>query len=399
MQSVSRLSSSFQSIEHKKVINLLTCGMDVVKMIGRLEHYSDLNTVDFRGNVMTGSQRVSRSSGRLLIGMGLSLSLVACGNGGNSPSTGSSGVQKKDVEITLVGYAVPKPAHDRIIKKFVNKWQQEHNQKVTVKQTYGGSGSQTRAVIDGLPADVVHLALGGDMDKLAQASLVTKDWDKKLPNNAIVAQSVAAIVVRQGNPKNIKSFADLTRPDIKWVIANPKTSGGARWNFLALWNSAIKAGSNEAKATEFVTAAFNNVVVQPKDAREAMDAFVKQGQGDALLNYENETIFAKERGQSFDYVVPDVNVSIDTPVAIIDKNVAKHGNREVVEAFAKYMFAPESQAEFVKLGYRPAATVADPRFPQVKTLSTIAEYGGWNDFQKKFFDDGGVYDKIEAGKK
>jgi sulfate/thiosulfate transport system substrate-binding protein len=373
--------------------------MDVVKMIGRLEHYSDLNTVDFRGNVMTGSQRVSRSSGRLLIGMGLSLSLVACGNGGNSPSTGSSGVQKKDVEITLVGYAVPKPAHDRIIKKFVNKWQQEHNQKVTVKQTYGGSGSQTRAVIDGLPADVVHLALGGDMDKLAQASLVTKDWDKKLPNNAIVAQSVAAIVVRQGNPKNIKSFADLTRPDIKWVIANPKTSGGARWNFLALWNSAIKAGSNEAKATEFVTAAFNNVVVQPKDAREAMDAFVKQGQGDALLNYENETIFAKERGQSFDYVVPDVNVSIDTPVAIIDKNVAKHGNREVVEAFAKYMFAPESQAEFVKLGYRPAATVADPRFPQVKTLSTIAEYGGWNDFQKKFFDDGGVYDKIEAGKK
>ncbi|WP_396136550.1 sulfate ABC transporter substrate-binding protein [Chamaesiphon sp. VAR_48_metabat_403] len=347
---------------------------------------------------MTVNQQVLRSIAGLLIGTGLSLSLVACGNQSTTNTSGAGA--KKDVEITLVGYAVPKAAHDRIIKKFVAKWQQEHNQKVTFKQTYGGSGSQTRAVIDGLPADVVHLALGGDVNKLVQASLVAKDWDKKLPNNAIVAKSVAAIITRPGNPKNIKSFADLARPDVKWVTANPKTSGGARWNFLALWDSAIKAGGNEAKATEFVTTAFKNVVVQPKDAREATDAFAKQGQGDALLNYENEILFAKERGQSLDYVVPDVNVSIDTPVAIVDKNVDKHGNREVVEAFVKYMFTPESQAEFVKLGYRPAPTSAsDPRFPQVKTLGTIAEYGGWNDFQKKFFDDGGVYDKIEAGKK
>jgi sulfate/thiosulfate transport system substrate-binding protein len=348
--------------------------------------------------MMTVSQQVLRSIVGLFIGTGLSLSLVACGNQSKSNTSGAGA--KKDVEITLVGYAVPKAAHDRIIKKFVAKWQQEHNQKVTFKQTYGGSGSQTRAVIDGLPADVVHLALGGDVNKLAQAKLVAADWDKKLPNNAIVAKSVAAIITRPGNPKKIKSFADLARPDVKWVTANPKTSGGARWNFLALWNSAIKAGGNEAKATDFVTAAFKNVVVQPKDAREATDAFAKQGQGDALLNYENEILFAKERGQSLDYVVPDVNVSIDTPVAIVDKNVEKHGNREVVEAFVKYMFTPESQAEFVKLGYRPAPTSApDPRFPQVKTLGTVADYGGWNTFQKKFFEDGGVYDKIEAGKK
>jgi sulfate/thiosulfate transport system substrate-binding protein len=358
---------------------------------------------------MTVSQRVTRSILRrrrfanvgLTIGVGMSLSLVACGKSGNPPaaSNSSSGAgQNKDVEVTLVGYAVPKAAHDIIIKKFVAKWQQEHNQKVTFKQTYGGSGSQTRAVIDGLPADIVHLALGSDVNKLAQASLVATDWDKKLPNHAIVARSVVAIVTRPGNPKQIKSFADLARPDVKWVTANPKTSGGARWNFLALWNSAIKSDGNEAKATAFTTNAFKNVVVQPKDAREATDAFAKQGQGDALLNYENETIFAKERGQSLDYVVPDVNVSIDTPVAIVDKNVTKHGNREVVEAFAQYMFSPESQAEFVKLGYRPAATVADPRFPPVKTLGTVTEYGGWNAFQKKFFDDGGVYDKIQAGK-
>ena len=349
---------------------------------------------------MTVSQRVRTISG-LMIGAGLSLNLVACGKGGNTPSssTQSGAGQPKDVEITLVGYAVPKAAHDVIIKKFVVKWQQEHKQKVTFRQTYGGSGSQTRAVIDGLPADIVHLALGGDVNKLAQASLVAADWAKKLPNQGIVAQSLVAIVTRPGNPKKIASFADLARPDVKWVTANPKTSGGARWNFLALWNSAIKSGGNDAKATELVTTAFKNVVVQPKDAREATDAFAKQGQGDALLNYENETIFAKERGQALDYVVPDVNISIDTPVAIVDKNVDKHGNREVVEAFAKYLFTPESQAEFVKLGYRPAATVTDPRFPKVKTLGTVAEYVGWNDVQQKFFEDGGIYDKIQAGKK
>ena len=201
--------------------------------------------------------------------------MVACGDSGNVRSGAN---QQKDVEITLVGYAVPKAAHNRIIKKFAAKWQQEHHQKVVFKQTYGGSGSQTRAVIDGLPADVVHLALGNDINKLAQASLVSPDWDKKLPNKGIVAQSVVAIVTRPGNPKKIRSFSDLTRSDVKWVTANPKTSGGARWNFLALWNQGMKMGNNEAKAIEFTTAAARNIAAQPKDAREAMDAFIKQGQ-------------------------------------------------------------------------------------------------------------------------
>jgi sulfate/thiosulfate transport system substrate-binding protein len=373
----------------------LTCGTDVAKII---KLYSDLYTVVlFLSNKMTVRQQIKRSISGVLIGASISLALAGCGNnGGNAPSTGN---KTKDVEITLVGYAVPKAAHDAIIKKFTAKWQQEHNQKVTFKQTYGGSGSQTRAVIDGLPADVVHLALGGDVDKLAKASLVAADWDQKLPNKGIVAQSVAAIITRPGNPKKIKSFKDLARSDVKWITANPKTSGGARWNFLALWNDAIKAGANEAKATEFVTAAFKNVAVLPKDAREATDAFAKQGQGDALLNYENEILFAKNKGENLEYVVPDVNVSIDTPVAIVDKNVEQHGNREVVEAFVQYLFTPEAQAEFVKLGYRPAPTVTDPRFPKINKLGNIADYGGWNAFQKKFFDDGAVYDKIESGKK
>jgi sulfate/thiosulfate transport system substrate-binding protein len=335
----------------------------------------------------------------LLMGASL-ISLVACSNSGDAPSSSTKpgAAQTKDVEITLVGYAVPKAAHDVIIKNFTAKWQQEHNQKVSFKQTYGGSGTQTRAVLDGLAADVVHLALSGDVDKLAKAGLVAADWDRKLPNKGIVAQSVVAIIIREGNPKKIKSFTDLTRPDVKWVMANPKTSGGARWNFLALWNDAIKSGLNEPKATEFLTTAFKNVAVLPKDAREATDAFAKQGQGDALLNYENEILFAKDKGQSLEYVVPSQNISIDTPVAIVDKNVDKHGNREVVTAFVNYLFSPEAQAEFVKVGYRPAPTgAADPRFPAVKTLGNIADYGGWSNFQNKFFENGGIYDKIQSG--
>jgi sulfate/thiosulfate transport system substrate-binding protein len=343
-------------------------------------------------------QPLTRAIVRFCFGLALSLALVACTR---SNDVANQVAQQPDVEVTLVGYAVPKPAHNRIIKKFTAKWQQEHHQKVTFRQTYGGSGSQTRAVLDGLPADIVHLALGGDVDKLVKASLVAKDWNQKLPNQGIVAQSVAAIVTRAGNPKQIKSFADLARPEIKWVTANPKTSGGARWNFLALWHSAKKSNQNDTQATEFVAKAFANVVVQPKDAREAMDAFIKQGQGDALLNYENEIFFAKERGQQLEYIVPTVNISIDTPVAIVDKNVDKHGNRKVVEAFAKYLFESEAQAEFERVGYRvyrSVGTTSNPQFPQIVGLGTIAEYGGWTKFQQKFFADGAIYDQIEAGK-
>jgi sulfate/thiosulfate transport system substrate-binding protein len=348
---------------------------------------------------MTVKQQMSRSLIGIFMTAGLSLVLVACDNSDNV-NVQSGANQQPDVQITLVGYAVPKAAHHKIIKKFAAKWQQEHNQKVIFKQTYGGSGSQTRAVIDGLPADVVHLALGNDLNKLAKAKLISPDWDKKLPNHGIVAQSVVAMITRKGNPKKIKSFADLTRTDVKWVTANPKTSGGARWNFLALWHQGMNAGKNEAKAIEFITAAARNIVAQPKDAREAMDAFIKQGQGDALLNYENELIFANQKGQSLEYVVPDLNISIDTPVAIVDKNVDKHGNREVVEAFVKYLFEPEAQAEFVKVGYRPIdKSIADARFSKLSALGSVSEYGGWNSFQAKFFGDGAIYDKIQAGKK
>ena len=344
-----------------------------------------------------------------VVGATLSVAIAACSNGAGSNSSATSPAgspvaqNQKDVELTLVAYAIPKAAHDAIIPKFVEQWKKDHGgQTVTFKQSYGGSGTQTRAVIDGLEADVVHLALAGDTNKLVKAGLVNEGWDTKVPNNGIVAKTVAVITTREGNPKNIKSFNDLARDDVKWVTANPKTSGVARWNFLALWNASLKSGADEAKTKEFITKAFKNVAVLTKDAREATDAFSKQGQGDALINYENEIILAKSKGEKLDYTVPDVNVSIDTPVAVVDKNVDKHGTREAAEGFVKFLFTPEAQQEFVKLGYRPIDSAAagqkenTDKFPAVKTLGGIKDYGGWNDFQKKFFEDGGVFDQVEA---
>jgi sulfate/thiosulfate transport system substrate-binding protein len=344
----------------------------------------------FHDRAITGTRVLARLS----IGIGLSLALVGC----NKSNDRSGIIQKPDVNITLVGYAVPRSAHNAIIAKFTAKWQREQHQKVIFQQAYGGSGSQTRAIIDGLPADIVHLALGSDVNKLAQSGLVDPKWEQKLPNKGIVAHTVAAIVTRSGNPKKIDTFADLARPDVKWVSADPKTSGGARWNVLALWHSAMISGAKEPAAIEFLTKTYRNVKVFTKDAREATDAFVDRGQGDALVNYENEIILAKAKGQDITYTVPSVNISIDTPVAIVDKNVKRHGNRAVVTAFANYLFTPEAQAEFVKLGYRSATPTTDPRFPQLNTPGTIDLYGGWKNFQQKFFADNAIYDKIKAKK-
>jgi sulfate transport system substrate-binding protein len=342
-----------------------------------------------------------------LVGLGLCFALVACTSGSNTGSTTAnspdSGAAPSEIRLTLVGYAVPKAAHDAIIPKFVEKWKAEHNgQNIVFDQSYGGSGSQTRAIIDGLEADVVHLAVGADVLKLAKAGFINEDWNKRVPNNGTVGETVAAIIVREGNPKNIKSWPDLTRDDVKWVTPNPKTSGGAKWNFLALWDYALKQpGGNEAKAEEFVEKAFKNVAVLAKDARESTDAFSKQGQGDALVNYENEAILAQQKGEKLEYVVPEVNISIDTPAAVVDKNVDKHGTREAATAFVEYLFTPEAQREFAKVGFRPIGDLAkEPEFvkafPPVKELGKVEDFGGWGDVQAKFFDDGKVFDTIQA---
>jgi sulfate/thiosulfate transport system substrate-binding protein len=348
-----------------------------------------------------------------LVGVSLSVAIAACGggNGSNSADGGAGSVpgaspvsaNKGDVEITLVSFAVTKAAHAAIIPKFVEKWKQEHNQNVRFKQSYGGSGSQTRAVVDGLEADIVHLSLALDTKKIEKAGLIQPGWEKEVPNNGIVTKSVAALVTREGNPKGINTWADLAKPGVKLITADPKTSGVARWNFLALWNSAIKTGADEAKALDFVTKVYNNVPILTKDAREATDAFFKQGQGDALINYENEIVLAGQKGEKVTTIIPDPNISIDNPIAVVDKNVDKHGTREVAEAFVKYLYTPEAQQEFAKVGFRSVDdTVAQNKeisgkYPKVKTLGTVQDFGGWDAVQKKFFEDGAIFDKIQAG--
>ena len=307
--------------------------------------------------------------------------------------------QKPKQEILLVSYAVTKAAYDKIIPKFVAKWKKEKGQDVTIRTSYGGSGSQTRAVLDGLEADVTGLALGADTQKLQKGGLIKPGWEKELPNSSIVTKSVIAIVTRPGNPKKIKTWQDLDNSGVKVVTANPKTSGGARWNFLGLWGSVTETGGNEAKAQDFVSRVYKNAPVLPKDAREASDVFFKKGQGDVLLNYENEVILEQQQlGSKSPYVIPPVNISIDAPIAIVDKNVDKHGTRAVSEAFAKYLFTSEAQRDFAAVGFRPVnAAVAKEvggKFPKVRKLYTASEFGGWDSIQKKFFDDGGVFDKI-----
>jgi sulfate/thiosulfate transport system substrate-binding protein len=327
-----------------------------------------------------------------LVGVLLSWGLTACG----------TGTANKSTEITLVSFSVTKAAHEAIIPKFVAKWQQETGQTVTFNQSYGGSGAQTRAVIDGLEADVVHLALALDTQKIETARMIDPGWEAEFPHRSIVTRSVAALITREGNPKGIKTWTDLARNDVKLITADPKTSGVARWNFLTLWNASLKTLGDETNALEQVTQIYKNVPALTRDAREATDVFIKQGQGDALINYENEIVLALQKGQKAEFVIPDVNVSIDNPIAIVDENVNNHGNRPVVEAFVKYLFTAEAQAEFAKYGFRPVedSVAKSPatleKYPPVKQLSTVQDYGGWPAVQRKFFADGTVFDNILA---
>ena len=340
----------------------------------------------------------------LVAGLGLSLGTAAVAfnhvpQSSQPRSQQQLVAQKPTVQVTLVSYAVTQAAYSKIIPKFVAKWKKEQKQDVQFRQSYGGSGSQTRAVIDGLEADVVQLALAGDINKIQKAGLIKDGWQKEVPNNGTVTRSVVALLTRPGNPKKINTWADLAKPGIKTITANPKTSGGAKWNFLALWGSVTQTGGTEQKARQFVSQVYKGVPILPKDAREATDVFLKQGQGDVLLNYENEAILAKEQGAKFSYKVPtSANISIDAPVAVVDKNVDKHGTRKVADAFVKFLFTPEAQREFANLGFRPVnpavAKETSSKFPKINKLFTVEDFGGWGAIDNKFFKDGKIFDEI-----
>ncbi len=309
----------------------------------------------------------------------------------------------RPTELLLVSFNVTKAAYEEIIPAFVAHWAETHDgQQVTISQSYGPSGSQARAVIDGLDADVAHLSLGLDMDKIAQAGAIAPGWETEFPHNSIVTQSVVALALRDGNPRNIQDWGDLAQPGIATIAADPKTSGAARWTFLALWNAALKDGLSEAEAIDFVGAVYRNAPVLPRDAREATSIFYKQARGDVLLNYENETILAAQHGEKLPYLVPQQNVLITNPIAIVDHNVDRHQNRELAEEFVRFLYEPESQAAFAKIGFRSV----DPEVanqsefvamhPPITSLTTIEDLGGWAQMQAKFFDDGAIFDQLRA---
>ncbi len=325
------------------------------------------------------------------LGVSLSVAIAACGgNIGNS----------KSVELTLVSYMVTPSAYQEILPQFIEIWNREHNQKAIIRQSYGPSGSQTRTVLDGLDADVVALALALDIHQLEKAGLIDPGWETEAPNNAIVTRSVATIATRPNNPKGIQNWGDLAKDGVQVVLANPKTSGGARWNFLALWGAITQTGGTTADALRFTRQVFENAVVLSKDSREATDAFVVQGQGDVLINYENEMILAELNDRPLSYQVPDVNIAIENAVAVVDRNVEQHGNRELAEAFVRYLFTPPAQKIFAKYGFRAVNPIVESeegdRFPAIQTLFTVEDLGGWDSVQQEFFEEGAIFDEIQA---
>lgn len=331
-------------------------------------------------------------TGLFLVGVSLSVAIAACS---------STSAAKPDLKLKLVSYSVTKAAHDRIIPKFVEKWQQEHNQNVSFETSYGGSGSQASEVIEGSQAaDIVHLALALDINRIAQAGLIESGWEREAPKSSVVTRSVAAIVTRPGNPKGIRTWADLAKNGVELIAANPETSGIGMWEFLGMWGSVTQTGGEESQALEYTTKVYKNAPVLTKDAREATERFFKQGQGDVLVNYENEVILAERDGQKLPYTIPEVNISIDNPIAVVDKNVDKHGTREVAEAFVDFLYSTAAQQEFGQLGYRPVnpsvvATVTK-NYPQVKTLFTVQDFGGWDAIQKRFFARGAIFDTVQT---
>ena len=340
-----------------------------------------------------------RSSRRQLLG-GLALPLVALSAGALVLPLGRAQQPAGPQTLTLVSYAVTKSAYDEIGKRFAAEWKSKTGQTVTIKGSYGGSGSQTRAVIDGLEADVVNLAMAADVNKIEKAGLINPGWQKEAPYNSVPVNSTVAAFVRPGNPKKINTWKDLDNKNVDVITANPKTSGGARWNFLSLWGSITRTGGGEAQARSFITNVYRNVDVLPKDAREATDFFVKRNQGDVLLNWETEAILAKKKGEwTAPYKVFSPNVLTEQPVAVVDKVVDRRGSRKVAEAFVRYLYTPTAQKIFVDNGFRPVTpegkAYARGKFPTVNFYK-VSDFGGWGAVDQKFFGKGGVWDQIFA---
>ncbi|CBJ43282.1 sulfate ABC transporter substrate-binding protein [Ralstonia solanacearum] len=300
-----------------------------------------------------------------------------------------------------VSYDPTRELYKEINAEFAKKWKAETGEEVTLRASHGGSGKQARSVIDGLEADVVTLALGYDVDAIAEKGLTGKDWQKRLPHNASPYTSTIVFLVRKGNPKGIKDWSDLVKPGIAVITPNPKTSGGARWNYLAAWAYALKQpGGSEATAKAFVQKLYKNVPVLDSGARGATTTFTERGIGDVLIAWEDEALLAArvEGKDKFDVVVPSVSILAEPPVAVVDKVADKKGTRKVAEAYLKFLYSPQGQEIGAKNFYRPTdpavARKHESAFPKVTLVTIDDTFGGWQKAQKTHFADGGQFDQL-----
>jgi len=307
-----------------------------------------------------------------------------------------------DTTLLNVSYDPTRELYKDFNAAFAADWKKQTGETVTINQSHGGSGKQSRGVIDGLEADVVTLALAYDIDALNQhGGLVPADWQKRLPDNSAPYTSTIVFLVRKGNPKAIKDWDDLIKPGIAVITPNPKTSGGARWNYLAAWGYAAKKYGGDAAAKDFVSKLFKNVPVLDSGARGATTTFVERGQGDVLLAWENEALLALGEGggkDQFEIVLPSVSILAEPPVSVVDKVVDKRGTRKVAEAYLRYLYSPQGQEIAAKDGYRPrdqavAAKYAS-KFPKLPLFTVDDTFGGWQKAQTTHFADGGTFDQI-----
>jgi len=307
--------------------------------------------------------------------------------------------QAADISILNVSYDPTRELYAHISEAFATKFKTDTGKSIEVKSSNGGSGAQARAVIDGLEADVVTLALAYDIDAIADRGLIAPDWQKRLPSNAAPYTSTIVFLVRKGNPKGLKDWDDLVKPGVKVITPNPKTSGGARWNYLAAWGYALKKYGSEDKAREFVKALYANVPILDSGARGSTVTFVERGVGDVLLAWENEAYLAvNQLGKDrFDVVVPSISILAEPPVAVVDKVVEKKGTRPAAEAFLNYLYTREAQSIEATNYFRPRdpeiAKQFASTFPNLQLL-TIDDFGGWRKAQTTHFSDRGVFDSI-----
>lgn len=312
----------------------------------------------------------------------------------------------QNVTLLNVSYDPTRELYVEFNQAFAKHWKAQAGQEVTVQQSHGGSGKQARAIIDGLSADVATLALAGDTDALhANGKLIPQDWQKRLPHNASPYTSTIVLVVRKGNPKGIKDWDDLVKPGVSVITPNPKTSGGARWNYLAAWEFAKRKYGGEAPAKDFVQKLYANVPVLDTGARGSSITFSQRNQGDVFISWENEAyLLKKEFGDKIEIVVPSISILAEPAVTVVDKNVDKKGTRAVAEAYLKYLYSEEGQDIAGKHFYRPAVSEKArakyaAQFPKLNLFTIDEAFGGWDKVAKVHFADGGSFDQIYAARK